>query len=409
MKPLLDQESLAFLETMTRDLVEASTLHPGELACRTFREDMPDFVNHLGIDVIRPGGRSCYPALWMRDFVMSLESGLIPSDTARDNYLVLARHQAEKRLQFAAGGIVEPGMMPDHVSLDDEPIFFPGTYYYAEQGVWGTRAAFDDNFYFIEGAWLIPGLPLKELFPKLIRAFEAVPSDREGVLVECTDDNRGVSFGFTDSIVHTGKLLYASLLKGRAARRLAAIAESLGDPAAGKRFAALAERIREAVAAVFLTPRGMLKASTGKSCQTDVWGSAFAVYENLLPEKLHGVIAESLTELLQAGEISHRGQIRHIPKSEGHWDAALSQPERYQNGCYWGTPVGWVAAAVAKHCPEAAAALFDEFIAELRANDFRKGSEFDAPYECVGLDGHIENPVYLTTVACPCAAAMRSL
>ena len=121
-----------------------------------------------------------------------------------------------------------------------------------------------------------------------------------------------------------------------------------------------------------------------------------------------GVIAESLTKLLRAGEISHRGQIRHIPKSEGHWDSALSQPERYQNGCYWGTPVGWVAAAVAKHSPDAAAALFDEFIAELRANDFRKGDSFDAPYECVGLDGHVENPVYLTTVACPYAAAARS-
>ena len=406
-KPLLDRESLAFLRTMTEDLAEASTLRPGALACRAFSGETPDFVNHLGIDVIRPGGRSCYPALWTRDFVMALESGLIPADTARDNFLVIARHQAEERLEFPAGGIVEPGMLPDHVSLDDEPIYFPGTFRYAEQGAWGRRASFDDNFYFIEGAWRIPGLPLEELFPKLVRAFEAVPSDGDGVLVECTDDNRGVSFGFTDSVVHTGKLLYASLLKERAAGRLAAIAEKLGDAAASGRFLVLTERIRSAIPAAFLTPGGMLRASTGKSCRTDVWGSAFAVYEDLLPEEFHAVIAESLTKLLQAGEISHRGQIRHIPKSEGYWDFTVCEPERYQNGGYWGTPVGWVAAAVAGHDPAAAAALFDEFIGELRAGDFRKGDSFGAPYEWIGSDGRAENPVYLTTAACPYAAALR--
>ena len=63
--------------------------------------------------------------------------------------------------------------------------------------------------------------------------------------------------------------------------------------------------------------------------------------------------------------------------------------------------------AIAKHDAQAASALFEEYFDELRTNDFRKGADFDAPYECVGVDNHIENPVYLTTVACPYAAAQR--
>ena len=407
MSTLLNPDSLLFLENLTRDVLEASTLHPGQWVRPPFRDGLPDVVNHLPIDVIRPGGRSCYPALWMRDFVMSLECGMISPETARANFLLLASHQASKRLEFPAGGLVEPGMLPDHISLDNEPIYFPGTYFYAEQGSWGKRAAFDDNFYFIEGAWLIPGLQLDALFPKLVKAFDAIPSDGEGVLVECGDDNRGVSFGFTDSIVHTGKLLFASLLKCRAARRLSRIAEKLDDAAAHRHYGVLEARIREAIPAAFLTPQGLLKASTGKSSQTDVWGSAFAVYENLIPEELHSVIGKALAELLLDGEISYKGHIRHIPLHEGYWDSALSQRDHYQNGAYWGTPTGWVARAIEPCNHAAASALFEEFIDDLKSNDFRRGNNFGAPYECIGKDGYAQNPVYLTSVACPYAAAIR--
>ena len=33
--------------------------------------------NRTGNTIIRPGGRNCYPAFWVRDYAMSLETGFI--------------------------------------------------------------------------------------------------------------------------------------------------------------------------------------------------------------------------------------------------------------------------------------------------------------------------------------------
>lgn len=47
--------------------------------------------------------------------------------------------------------------------------------------------------------------------------------------------------------------------------------------------------------------------------------------------------------------------------------------------------------------------LANEYIEDLRLNDFRKGSAFNGPYECFHALGNEQNPVYLTSVTCPYA------
>ncbi len=79
----------------------------------------------------------------------------------------------------------------------------------------------------------------------------------------------------------------------------------------------------------------------------------------------------------------------------------MSPKNTYQNGAYWGTPTGWVVYLINLSDPAAAAALSREYISELKENDFRKSEKFGAPYECFNATGYSQNPVYLSSVACP--------
>jgi hypothetical protein len=57
--------------------------------------------------------------------------------------------------------------------------------------------------------------------------------------------------------------------------------------------------------------------------------------------------------------------------------------------------------AISRVNREAAQKLAFEYISELRENDYRKGPDLGTPYECFHPSGNRQNPVYLTSVACP--------
>ena len=87
----------------------------------------------------------------------------------------------------------------------------------------------------------------------------------------------------------------------------------------------------------------------------------------------------------------------------------MAAKNTYQNGAYWGTPTAWVAFALHYSSPELAKQLANEYIEELKENDFRKGADFGAPYECFDKQGGTQNPVYLTSVAEPLAAFRKMI
>lgn len=63
--PLLPTEDMGYLEDLTAAVVEASRVREGE--------KVGDIgPNVTGGTLIRPGGRACYPAFWIRDYAMSL-------------------------------------------------------------------------------------------------------------------------------------------------------------------------------------------------------------------------------------------------------------------------------------------------------------------------------------------------
>jgi len=413
-------EDMQFLEELTEAVVEASRVpvdgKVGEIG-----------PNVTGGVVIRPGGRACYPAFWIRDYALSLECGRITPEEQRHALLLTAKHQRDTAWQLPNGSVVPVGAIADHISFGNKPIFYPGTLEdYEGQGgpKWGRLPCLDDHYFFIHmaaayianidrSAILLELVNGRSLLARLDQAFDVPPSRPGTGLVYADENNRGVSFGFMDTVTHTGDLLFCSLLKYRAALEMVWMHEKLKELDKVRRYRDIVGALRQSIPEAFSMETGLLRASTGKSAQPDVWGTAFAVYIRALKPEPERAACNALATAYKEGALAWRGNIRHVPTTGDFsdttaWEAALPAKNRYQNGAYWGTPTGWVCYAIAKVDLELARQLAREYIAELREGDFRKGDEFGAPWECMHSDGdHRQNPVYMTSVTCPVAAFRR--
>ena len=228
---------------------------------------------------------------WIRDYAMSLDSGLVAPDEQRHVLLLTAMHQQDSEWRLANGSVVTPGSVPDHVSFGNKPIFYPGTLEdYEGQGGprWGILPSLDDAYFFIEMAHhyaaqtndraiVAKDVRGKPLLQRLEEAYRMTPSRPDTGLVYADDSNRGVTFGFVDTIFHTGDLLFCSLLKFQAAQQLAELLEGAGRAADAARYREDAARIRSAIENSCVGER-FHRASTGLSGQPDVWGTAYGVY-----------------------------------------------------------------------------------------------------------------------------------
>jgi len=412
--PLLSLADFQFLKKMTEDVLESSRIYPGEEAAKGFGP------NNTGGILIRPGGRDCYPAFWIRDYAMSLESGLIPPEEQRHMLQLTASTQCNQSWITQGGSLIPYGAIADHIRVDDgRPIYFPGTYSYEEQGVpeFGTLPPISDQFFFVHMAYMYVKTTADRsilhsetngltLIKRLELAYRTATSRSHNPLVYTTEHLRGVDFGFRDVQVITGDLCFPSLLKYRASHELAWLFKQLGLSQQAESYTHTADKLKELIPLVFLDSRGMLKASTGRSSQADVWSTALAVHLGILEEETLEKTCLFLTNAYLDGTLAYRGNIRHILTSDDFsettaWEISLAQKNTYQNGAYWGTPVGWVVDAISRVNREAAQKLVLEYISELRENDYRKGVEYGAPYECFHPSGNRQNPVYLTSVASP--------
>jgi hypothetical protein len=228
-------------------------------------------------------------------------------------------------------------------------------------------------------------------------------------------------------VIHTGDLLFCSVLKYRAAQELAELHRMIGNETKAEKYKDIAERIYNSIPKTFASKDGgLMRASTCKSSQPDVWGSAFAVYAGAVGPEQAKALCLALADAYKKGTLAYHGYIRHVltcddyndstawewvmsvgPKGTYNKDAFWSK-NRYQNGAYWGTPTGWVCYAIAQVDKALAAQLAAEYINELRQGDFRKGPEFGAPWECMHPDGNFRQyDVFMTGVTCPLAAFQR--
>ena len=413
---LLSEADLQFLESLTRAVVDSSRILPGQQVSKEFGG------NNTGGTLIRPGGRTSYPSFWIRDYAMSLESGFISLQEQKHMLLLTASTQNDQTIITDGGSMIPIGAIADHIRIDDgKPVYFPGTYNFLEQGnkTFGMFPPYCDQFFFIHMAYeyvrsskdlnmlnqLVNG---QKLIDRLILAFKVVPVKMNNPLVYTTDDFRGVDFGFRDVISMTGSLAFPSILKYRAAIQLSVLLTNLKRRDEALEFAKIGSELKSAIPDTFLDNRGMLNASTKKSKQPDVWSTVLAIDFGILDGEQAKQTGAYLRDAYMEGYLAKNGNIRHILIPDDYndstaWESSLADKGSYQNGGYWGTPIGWVCAAIARADVEAARKLAAEYIHELRKEDFRKGPSFGAPWECYNSNGP-QNPVYMTTVTCPLVA-----
>jgi hypothetical protein len=419
--PLVSTEDLAFLEDLTRVVVDSSRILPGKELPPAIRGFGP---NRSGITLIKPGGRDCYPSFWIRDYAMSLECGYITFQEQLDILLYTAARQSDSTWTTKTGSLVPLGSIPDHIRINDgKPVYFPGTYDYVNQGneIW-RMPPFCDQFYFIHMAWYCVGLAKDpevldriinqcKLITRLELAFEAVPINPESGLAVISDSMPTCDFGFRDVIGMTGEVCFGSLLRYRAASELADLWKHLGNSAKSESYQSIAKRIRSSLIPVFADNRGMLRASTGKSRQPDVWATAFAISIGALDSPNCKKACSALAKAYLEGTLAMEGQIRHVLTTDDFdsttaWEKSLAAKNTYQNGAYWATATGWVCQAINMVDQPAARKLAKEYIDHLRKTDFRlKGPDNGGPYECIyPPSGYKQNPVYMTSVTGPLAA-----
>ena len=241
-------------------------------------------------------------------------------------------------------------------------------------------------------------------------AYAVPPVDLQTGIVFTNAERRAVGFIFIDQIYMTGHMLMASLERYRAARQLAEIHLALGDAASAQQYQRDAALIRSNIEPTFVNPDadcGWLRASTGVSGQADVWGTLYALYLDVLPptSKKRGI--EQILKDRNNGNILFEGALRHVPVDRDAspttaWEKTIAPHNRYQNGAFWHMPVGWLIAVLDREHPKEAVAVFQEYVAHLRKNDFRRGDGCGAPWECIGWAGKAEqNPVFIPSVATP--------
>ena len=423
--PPIDPPSLAFLKDLAAATIESARVRPGQSRSRMG-------PNTTGITLLTPGGD--YPALWTRDFAMSLDCGLIGPAEIRSQLRLIAQcqnGQQERRLK--SGGIVPPFAIVDHVNFGGGAVFYPGTYSSGEdQGgpFYGPLPPADDHYYFVHIAYalwrdtgdakflgeMVGGHSLLERLEGALHSPECDP--KTGVVV-ATKERRAVGFGFQDSVYLLGAMSFATLLRYRAARQLAAICKAIdGKGEMAAEYTRAADTIAAHFARVFGDPAkrdGWLLAATEVGKQPDVWATLFALHLDILPADAAKKARETVAAAVRApgNTVEYRGAVRHVPsdryfRPDQCWEAGGSGVNVYQSGAFWHTATGWLIEALQAIDPTLARQVCDRFIADLRKGDFRKGGGRGAPWECFGIDmAGAQNPVYMTSVTLPLAVLQR--
>ena len=414
----LPKADLEFLRDMTRGVVEASRVRPGSNGGGHW-----PLTNSCGFTLVTPG-KDTYTAFWPRDFSMSLDSGFITAAEMRNHLLLICKAQnGPAELKLANDLHVPPWAIPDHIGYDGRPSWYPGSYGSGQDqgnGACGRVPPIDDHYEFVHIAYtcwkttgdahlLAADVNGLTVFERLEKAFACPTTDPETGLAQTTESDRAVGFGFCDAETHTGALLFASLLRYRAAGELAEVARALGHREHVAAYRRIQQTIQSNLLRTFSDTQGSgwLRASTGLGSQPDVWGTLFALHLGVLDRASATAARKTVADAVRRGTITFEGGVRHVPTGRDFsrttaWERSMSALNTYQNGAYWHTASGWLIEALWKEDRALALQVFGEMMTHLRAQDFHKGPGFGAPWECYGRDGQArQNPIYMASVALP--------
>ena len=151
---------------------------------------------------------------------------------------------------------------------------------------------------------------------------------------------------------------------------------------------------------------GWLMAATEVGRQPDVWGTLCALHLGALSEAAAERALATVAAAVRRRTIVFKGAVRHVPADlDASPSSALERTavrlNTYQSGAYWHTPAGWLVAALRKRDLRLAAQVLADYVDQARRGDFRRGSDQEAPWECIHPGRYAQNGVYMTSVALP--------
>ena len=404
---IIDQETIEYFREKALYVLEK---------CRLEKEIFIEGNNHH-MTLRIPSGDLSYPSFWVRDAIMMASSGLIPAEEIRSWLYLIASAQNGSANRILENGLqVPPWSIPDHINYDGQSVFYPGTYQTGiNQGVgnYGYFPPHDDAYYFVELAHLYLVISNDKtifqertgritLLERLENAFKSYNINQDNQLCYSKMPNYTVDWGFCDTIVKSGYLLFPSLLRRQAAIQFAYIFNRLGDDIRATHYLDLAEQIKTGILQNLTEGDGWLLSANGIGKQRDVWGTAYAIWTDLIEGDLLNCSLKMISEAFRTGRTVVHGYVRHIIEEEA-WEKTRCLINTYQNGGYWTTASGWYIYALYKHDPE----LARQMIQQLKDHSISHEAD-GAPYEWISRDGSIvRGRMYGASAALPFLAIKR--
>lgn len=398
---LLPAADEAYLHQQARQVAGAARLVPGQISGK--------WQNKTSYTLRTPGGNMGYPAFWVRDAVMMLGGDLVPAAEIEGWVRLIASTIRDRDWMVRPGVLVPAYAVPDHINFDGRPTFYPGNLETGEkQGgpPFGKFPPLDDHFYFLTAIYehwrLTQDTRLFRSigFNMVEKVYAVAQSDPPTGLVMAgdVDTENAKDWGFCDTVFKSGKLLFPSVLKFRAAGQLAELFSAAGQADKAEYYRRESERLLNSIGQTFMSPDGWLLSATGVGNQPDVWGSAFAVWAGAVDGKIARRVARTLVRAFRDATAVREGCVRHLPA--GVWQKCIAKPGTYQNGGYWGTPSGWYIAAMHQVDRKAARQMAADYIRFLRQTE---------QWEWFNPDtGAHANPRYAATVALPYISLMQA-
>jgi len=183
----------------------------------------------------------------------------------------------------------------------------------------------------------------------------------------------------------------------------------LEDNGKAGEYAATANRIKKEITDKFYDESGWLLSAAGLCRQKDVWGTAFAMYIDILEEPYRQKTAEALVRGFKDDTAVDRGYVRQILEGEdasedSAWERTFCPYNTYQNGGYWSTPSGWYIYGLSLPNMDLASEMAEQFVGHCMEHE-----DNGAPFEWRTSDDSIhEGKTYGTSAASPYAAVKRA-
>ena len=342
-----------------------------------------------------PGG---YPAFWIRDYAMALDSGY--PFTSQE---VLACYNLIKNNVPTSGA--KAYWVPDHILRDGSPVWKAGTYDPdPSTSGYGSRASLDGIGFLVKIADKYVQLTNDTQFmsselPFLLAATKSIMRNNLAY-VPLTEE--AVVFGFEDLILMSGYVAYASIqayesmiiLKNWAEKTGVAWHEDINaiKTAFNEKFVRDNGYKMFRLNGVHYADTAYVAPSTHKDKDRfDVWQTAYAIRSGILND--NNIIRCASALLFYKDSYIRNGMAKHVPDEfyyspTSMWENA-NGIGRYQLGGYWSTPMMDIISAIK---------IISRTVAEdILTDAVNYGHNLNWP-ECVNEDYSTQNTQYVSSV-----------